>query len=176
LASLVFIFIFSWPIGLFCLAIVPTIYGLVKYFERDIIAQQRAVMIAHAHNESNYVDSLRGIHTIKVMNKEKLFVSAARMIFSAFQCAIWQLGKTRVRFNAVLEISTMLFLLVVTTWCAIEVLNGTLKIGELVAILQLTGLLMQTAVMVAMTNLQVQEARVLWTGCMNLLQQNRNIR
>jgi ATP-binding cassette subfamily B protein len=160
LASLILLFIFSWPIGLFCLAIVPTIYGVVKYFERDIIAQQRAVMIAHAQNESNYVDSLRGIHTIKVMNKEKLFVSAARMIFSVFQDAIWQLGKTRIRFNAVLEITTMLFLLAVTAWSAIEVLNGSLKIGGLVAILQLSGLLMQTAVNVALTNLQVQEARV----------------
>ncbi len=160
LASLIFIFIYSWPISLFCLAIVPTIYALVKYFERDIIAQQRAVMITHAHNESNYVDSLRGIHTIKVMNKEKLFVSAARMIFSAFQRSIWQLGKIRIRFNAALEITTMLFLLAVTAWSAIEVLNGALKIGELVAILQLSALLMQTAVMVAMTNLQVQEARV----------------
>lgn len=160
LASLAFLFIYSWPIGLFCLVMIPSVYGLVKYFEQDIIAQQRAVMVAHAHNESNYVDSLRGIHTIKVMNKEKLFVGAARVIFSAFQGSIWQLGKTRVRFNAVLEIITVLFLLAVTAWSAIEVLNGSLKTGEMVAILQLAGLLMQTTVLVAMTNLQVQEARV----------------
>ena len=160
LASLFFLFFYSFTIGLICLVTIAAIYGVVKYFEPGIVRQQRNIMMGHAHNESNYVDSIRGIHTIKVMNRENVFIRVTRSIFSAFQEAVWKLGKTRVRFNAALEIVTILFLLFITGLGAIKVLNGAFKTGELVAVLQLAGLLMQTTIVVAMTSLQVQEAKV----------------
>lgn len=158
--SLIFLFLYSWGIGLLCLVTILTIYGVVRYFEPEIIHQQRAVMIGQAHNESNYVDSIRGIHTIKVMNRQPVFIGMARIIFAAFQHAVRKLGKIKIRFNAALDIVTVLFLLAITGWSATKVLNGSLKPGEMIAILQLAGLLMQTTIVVAMTNLQVQEARV----------------
>jgi ATP-binding cassette subfamily B protein len=51
-------------------------------------------------------------------------------------------------------------MLSVIGWASLKVLNGSLRIGGLIAILQLSGLLMQTVVAVALTNLQVQEAGV----------------
>ena len=160
LATLLLLFIYSWQIGVFCLLMLPVIYGVVKYFEKQIILEQRSVLLAHARNESNYVDTIRGIHTVKVMNKENLFAGIARDIFAAFQGAVWQLGKVRVRFSTVLEITAALFGLTIIAWGASGTLNGSLHIGQLIAILQLSGLLMQTAVQVALTNLQVQEAVV----------------
>lgn len=160
LATLLLLFIYSWHIGIFCLLMLPVIYGIVKCFEKQIILEQRSVMIAHARNESNYVDSIRGIHTIKVMNRESLFAGIARDIFAAFQGAVWQLGRVRVRFSTVLEITAALFGLTIIAWGALGTLNGSLHMGQMIAILQLSGLLMTTAVQVALTNLQVQEAVV----------------
>jgi ATP-binding cassette, subfamily C, bacteriocin exporter len=160
LATLIFLFIYYWPIAVFCLLMIPVIYGIVKYFEKDIILGQRSVMIAHALNESNYVDSIRGIHTIKVMNRQSMFAKIGREIFSAFQLAGWQLGRIRIRFSAVLEVITALFLLAVTGWAALAVWNGSIRTGQMIAILQMTGLLMQTSIIIALTNLQVQEAAV----------------
>jgi ATP-binding cassette subfamily B protein len=117
-------------------------------------------MIGQARNESNYVDSIRGIQTIKAMNREGLFAGIARDIFGAFQASVWQLGKIRVRFTTVLEITTALFGLTIIAWGAMDTLNGHLRIGQMIAILQLSGMLMQTAVLAALTNLQVQEAAV----------------
>ncbi|MES1160140.1 MAG: ABC transporter transmembrane domain-containing protein, partial [Bacteroidota bacterium] len=73
LATLTLLFIYSWHITVFCLLMIPLITAMVKYFNGGIIREQRAVMVAQAQNESNYVDSIRGIHTIKVMNREPLF-------------------------------------------------------------------------------------------------------
>ncbi|HSC37798.1 MAG TPA: ABC transporter transmembrane domain-containing protein, partial [Chitinophagaceae bacterium] len=159
-ASLFFLFLYSWTIGLLSLVTVAAVYGVVKYFEPGIVRQQRDVMKGYAQNESNYVDSIRGIHTIKVMNRENIFIHLARSIFSAFQGAIWKLGKTRARFNATLEVVTILFLLAITGLSAIKVLTGSLKTGELIAVLQIAGLLMQATMVVALTSLQVQEAKV----------------
>lgn len=160
LVSVLFIFLYSWPLGLFCLMILPAIYGVVNYFQKDILAQQRSVMSAHAMNESNYVDIIRGISTVKVMNRETLFLKGARNIFNGFQGSIFRLGSIRNRFNASMEVTAAFFLLIVIGWCSLEVLEEHMKAGEMIAILQMVGWLVQTSVIVALTNLQVQEARV----------------
>ncbi|MBN9386273.1 MAG: peptidase domain-containing ABC transporter [Chitinophagaceae bacterium] len=160
LVTLGFVFYYSWSIGLFCLMMIPVIYGIVKYFEGSIILGQRSVMLAHAQNESNYVDTIRGIHTVKVMNRESLFSGIAANFFLALQTSVMQLGKIRIRFNILLEISTALFLLTVIGWAAASTWHGSMRTGQMIAILQLAGMLMQTVILVALTNLQVQEAAV----------------
>lgn len=160
LVSLTFLFIYSWPIALGCLVMIPVVFGIVKYYEGDVIRGQKEVMITHARNESNYVDSIRGIHTIKAMNRQPLFASSAASFFQSFQDAILRLGKTRIRFGVFLEIVTSLFLLLVIGWASLKVIHGGLHTGGLIAIIQLAGLLMQTVIAVALTNLQVQEAGV----------------
>lgn len=71
-----------------------------------------------------------------------------------------QLGKIRIRFNVLLEISTALFLLTIIGWAAAATWHGSMHTGQMIAILQLAGMLMQTVILVALTNLQVQEAAV----------------
>ena len=160
LVSLTFLFLYSWPIALGCLVMIPVVFGIVKYYEGDVIRGQKDVMITHARNESNYVDSIRGIHTIKAMNRQPLFASTAASFFQSFQDAILRLGKTRIRFGVFLEIVTALFLLLIIGWASLKVIHGGLLTGGLIAIIQLAGLLMQTVISVALTNLQVQEAGV----------------
>lgn len=160
LVSLTFLFIYSWPIALGCLVMIPVVFGVVKHYEGDVIRGQKEVMITHARNESNYVDSIRGIHTIKAMNRQPLFASTAAGFFQSFQEAIVRLGKTRIRFGVFLEIVTSLFLLLIIGWASLKVIHGGLHTGGLIAIIQLAGLVMQTVISVALTNLQVQEAGV----------------
>jgi ATP-binding cassette subfamily B protein len=94
------------------------------------------------------------------MNRQPLFAATAASFFQAFQDAILRLGKTRIRFGVLLEIITALFLLLIIGWASLKVIHGGLHTGGLIAIIQLAGLLMQTVVSVALTNLQVQEAGV----------------
>jgi ATP-binding cassette, subfamily C, bacteriocin exporter len=160
LVTLGLLFLYSWPIALCCVVMIPVIFGIVKLFEKDIIRGQREVMITHARNESNYVDTIRGISIIKAMNRQPLFISTAAGFFHSFQDAIFRLGKTRIRFSVLLEILMALFMLSIIGWASLKVLNGSLRTGGLLAIIQLSGLLMQTIITVALTNLQVQEAGV----------------
>ena len=158
--TLTFLFIYCWPIALGCLCMIPVIFGVVAFFQGDIVQGQRDVMIAHARNESNYVDSIRGMHTVKVMNRQPFFAATAAAFFRGLQDAMQRLGRTRIRFGLVLEVVTSLYLLLIIGWASTMVLHGRLHIGGLIAILQLAGMLMQTVITVAMTNLQVQEAAV----------------
>lgn len=71
-----------------------------------------------------------------------------------------QLGKIRIRFTLLLEIVAAIFLLTIIGWAAIDTWSGSLRTGQLIAIIQLAGILMQTVILIALTNLQVQEAAV----------------
>ena len=160
LVTLGLLFIYSWPIASFCLLMAPVIVAVVKYFEGDVVRVHRSAMIAHARNESNYVDSIRGIHTIKVMNRESLFAGIAAQFFLSLQNSVMQLGKIRIRFNLLLEIVTVIFLVTVIGWAALDTWNGSLRTGQMIAILQLAVMLMQTVILIALANLRVQEAAV----------------
>lgn len=160
LITLGFLFVYSWPIALGCLCMIPVVLGVVRFFQGDIVQGQRDVMIAHARNESNYVDSIRGMSTIKAMNRQPFFNSMAAGYFRNLQDAVLKLGKTRIRFSLLLDVVTSLFLLGVIGWAALRVLQGSLHIGGLIAIVQLAGVLMSTVITVALTNVQVQEAAV----------------
>jgi ABC-type bacteriocin/lantibiotic exporter with double-glycine peptidase domain len=94
------------------------------------------------------------------MNRQPFFAATAAAFFRGLQDAMQRLGRTRIRFSLLLEVVTFLFLLLIIGWASTRVLHGSLHIGGLIAILQLAGMLMQTVITVAMTNLQVQDAAV----------------
>jgi ATP-binding cassette subfamily B protein len=160
LTSIVFIFVYNWIIGLACLVIIPAIFMIVRRFENSIIQGQKAVMATHAVNESNYVDSIKGIGTIKAMGKQPFFSNIAIGLFGIFQQKVFDLSRTKIRFNLWLDITAALFLMGIISWSAVLVFQKDMLTGQLVAILQMAGLLLQTTITVALTNVNFQEAKI----------------
>ncbi|HEY0611209.1 MAG TPA: peptidase domain-containing ABC transporter [Chitinophaga sp.] len=160
LTSIVFIFVYNWMIGLGCLVIIPAIFMIVRRFEDDIIQGQKAVMATHAVNESNYVDSIKGIGTIKAMGKQPFFSNIAVGLFGIFQQKVFDLARTKIRFTLWLDITAALFLIGIISWSSVLVFQKDMLTGQLVAILQMAGLLLQTTITVALTNVNFQEAKI----------------
>lgn len=65
LSSLGLIFIYSWQSGLIVIVSLPLYAILIYRFNKPIITSQKEVMQAYALNESNYINSMNGISTIK---------------------------------------------------------------------------------------------------------------
>lgn len=160
LASLGFIFAYSWKLGLAGLIIIPVIFLVVKKYEKEILEQQRNTMIGHAQYESNYVDTIKGIGTIKALNKEWLFEKTGIKIFSGFQDTLFRLGKTIMGFNLASEITAVIFLTGIILWSSLMVLHHSLTIGAMMAVLQMATIIMHSATSIALTNIQLQEAKV----------------
>jgi ABC-type bacteriocin/lantibiotic exporter with double-glycine peptidase domain len=155
-----FIFFYTWQIGLLCLLVIPFVFGIVKKFQHQIVSRQKNLMIAQAQNESNYIDTIKGIAIIKALNKETVFLTRFQHIFSFFQTSFFSLGKTRMQFFVWFDIGSVFFLTSVIFWSSLCVWNKTLQTGEMFAIVQMAGLLFQNTIAVALTNIQLQEARV----------------
>ncbi len=150
----------SFLLGSFVLLCVPVYFGLTWYYNEEILTGQRCVMAAHAANESNYVDTIQGIATIKIANKETFFSNLTRSVFGYFQDQIFRLGKVGIGFGLWANVIGVLFSVTVLVFSSILVLNSEIQIGALVAIFQMTSQLIPSANRLALTNIQIQEARV----------------
>ena len=160
IVSAVFVFIYSVPLGLLCMLSLPLIGILAWIYHRPIVKGQQGVMAAHAMNESNYVDAIQGMETIKTGNKENVFANLTKTIYGFFQDRIFGLGRIGIRFNIWAEFISVALSVAVLGYSAMLVLDDRLQIGQLVAVLQMSGMLIPAAMSLALTNLRLQEARV----------------
>jgi ATP-binding cassette, subfamily C, bacteriocin exporter len=151
---------YSMPIGIFMLCSVPVYFLLAFAFHKPIVEGQRAVMAMYGLNESNYVDTIQGIATIKTSGRENIFAEKTRIVYGLFQEQLYQLGTVGIRFNGAAELTGTLILVIVLAWSAVMALRGELLTGALVAIVQMASPLSGASLRLAVTNLRLQEARI----------------
>ncbi|MFM6993889.1 MAG: peptidase domain-containing ABC transporter [Sediminibacterium sp.] len=159
-ASAIFLFLYSWPIACLTLLSVPLMILTASNFHKAVLCGQREVMGAYAKNESNYVDTIQGIDVIKAGNKEPFFIGLTKGIYTFFQSKNFSLEKIANSFNLFTEgIASALIITIIAT-ASYLVLKKQMTIGEMVAILSISGGLIPSAARLALTNLQIQEAKV----------------
>lgn len=73
LVSFGFLFFYSWKLASVCIMISPVVFYIIFSFNKKIIEAQRNVMQSYSLNESNYIDSIKGIDVIKSFSKQNLF-------------------------------------------------------------------------------------------------------
>ena len=160
LVSAAFIFGYAWELGAIAMLSLP-MYGLLAYlYHEPIVEGQQNVMQAHSANESNYVDTIGGMQTIKSSNKQSWFAQTTLKIYAFFQEQIYDLGRLGVRFSFWAQTGGTLLQLGVLSMASYLVLSGRLELGVLVAVFQMTSMLIPAARRVALTNVELQEARV----------------
>jgi ABC-type bacteriocin/lantibiotic exporter with double-glycine peptidase domain len=160
LVSLTAIFAYAWPLGLVATAALP-LFGVLAWAYHDpVVEAQQAVMEAHAANESNYVNTIEGMATVKATNREAWFSEMTRTVYGHYQDQIYGLGRIGVRFNFWTETSGTVVQVGVLALASVLVFREALALGVLVAVFQMTGMLVPAARRVATTNVQLQEARV----------------
>lgn len=160
MTTVVMVFVYSLPIGLFLLGS-TTLYGFLAYrFHKPVVEGQQSVMVMHGVNESHYVDTIQGMSAIKAAGKEEAFLHKTRTIYGRFQEQVYHLGKTGIRFNRGAESIVTVILFVVLIWSSLLVLQGILLVGALVAIVQMAAQVNSSSLRLALLNIRLQEARI----------------
>lgn len=155
-----FLFYYDWQVGLVSVCWLP-IFSLIVYrYTKAIMLGQRRVMAAYALNESNYIDTLQGIGTIKATNQMDVFAARTRSIYELYQTARFDLGMLGNRFGTVSQIAGAFFIVLVIVYSSYRVLEGELSVGMVMAITQMIGTAMASAANIAFINMQLQEAQV----------------
>lgn len=160
LISLAFLFFYSWKLAVVCIVVSPLIFYLIFRFNKKIIEAQRNVMQSYSSNEANYIDSIRGIEAIKAFSKQDVFIKRNETIFGFFQTKIFELGKLNLAISLYSGLALVIFLLLILTFSSYQVLNNTIKIGELIAILGISSSLLSSITNLALVLIPIQEAKV----------------
>lgn len=160
IAATIAIFSYHWTIGLVAILWLPIFGFIVWYFHPKIVKGQKEVMKTYAFNESNYVDTIQGVSVIKITNKQGVFSKITKTIYGLFQQAIFRLAKVGLSYNLITEIIGTIFLTVLILWSSLLVLEETLSVGAIMAILQMISMIMTSGGRLALTNIQLQEAKV----------------
>jgi ATP-binding cassette subfamily B protein len=154
------IFSYNKTLGLITLLWIPLLTIVVIVFSPKIKKQQKEVMQSYARNESNYIDTIKGIETIKNNNKEVFFVKETNSIYKLFQKSIYDLSRLGLNYAAINELISNIFIISTLGYSVYLVLNNELTAGVIIAILQLVGMLMDSTSNLALVNIEIQEAKV----------------
>lgn len=160
IVSIIFIFNYSTWLGLLALINFPVLLLIVYFYHRPVLNANRIVMESYANNESHFVDTITGIGTIKANNRENFFSRITEQIYRLFQDHIFNLGVVGMRFTLATEITTTVVMVGVIALSSFMVLYDQLQLGEMMAVIQMNAMLLPSAGRLAMTNVQLQEARV----------------
>jgi ABC-type bacteriocin/lantibiotic exporter with double-glycine peptidase domain len=158
--SMVIVFTYSQIIGFIILSVLPIYLCILIWFNKPVVSKQREVMNGYAMAESNFVDTIQGVSEIKLMSKQFFFEKLNATIYSRFQQKIAELSLLNIKFSWVSEITSIICLLIVFGVSSWLVLSGKLRLGEIVALLTLTGNLMPAVNRLVIANIQIQEALV----------------
>ena len=158
--SIVLLWLYSWKIAFACIFSLPIYFYLIYRNHKKIILSQKAIMQAYALNESNYIATMQGIATIKNDNKQDVFEANNTTIYHSFQNKIFNLGLINIQISWQAGLAGVIFLIGILCYTTIAVLNKELKLGELMAIIGISGSLLPSIGNLALVFIPINEAKV----------------
>lgn len=117
-------------------------------------------MQGYALNESNYIASMQGVATIKNNNRQTIFEKANTAIFGNFQEKIFNSGKINIQLSWQAGLSSVVFLIGILIYTSIAVFKKEMKLGELMAVLGISGSLLPSIANLALISIPINEAKI----------------
>jgi len=160
LVSFGFLFYYNKETALFGLAIIPLLILLLLIYLQPIKEKQKSVMHQHAINESNYIETINGIHTIKTHQKEEYFHSKTQQTYNRYQKSIYSFKTLALRFDLSNDTINTICLLVTIAFGSFLYMEQKIQLGELLASLTIVGILIQSVEKLVLANINIQGAKV----------------
>lgn len=158
--SLVFLFAYSWKTGIIALVSLPIYFYIIYRSNQRIIRTQKEVMQAYALSESYYISSMQGIATIKNNNRQSVFGKANELIFGNLQDKFLDLGKINIHLSWQSGLASVIFLIGILIYTSLAVFDKQLQLGELMAILGISGSLLPAVANLALVSIPINEAKI----------------
>lgn len=158
--STVFLFSYSWQLGIICLLSIPVYFFIIYRNNKKILLSQKEIMQSSAINESNFINTIQGIAAVKIDNKESVFEKLNQTIFSVYQEKIFNLGKINISLSWQSGLANVAFIIGILIYTSIQVFSKEIKIGELMAILGIVGSLLPSIANLALISIPINEAKI----------------
>ena len=160
LFSIGFLLFYSWKMALIASACIPFFILLVILYNRKIIESQRNVMVSNARVEGQLIDLIQGINDIKNTNKQSVFKQSIQVMYGVFQQFGYQLGLLSSQYGLIAQTISVTTSIVIIIFGVFAVLNKQLTLGELMAIISISNIIISSTANLSVVNIRLQEAGV----------------
>lgn len=131
--ALVLMFVYSWVLALVWLATVPFYIGLLRYSQKRLRPVFDTLEEAFGRYESRQIDAIKGIETVKALGAEPALRQLLVTQFNGLARRVFRADFTIMVYEGLVSGVTLLSLALFLWVGALQVLNGSLTIGGLVA-------------------------------------------
>lgn len=160
LITMVIVFVYSSVAGIISMVTIPLFFLMVYRWNKPVIKSQQDLMAGYAMNESNFINTLRGITEIKSMQWQSHYEKKNKSIFSIFQERAFSLGKIKIKLGMITNLAGTLYLMVLLIYTSLEVMGTRMTQGELMAIISLSSTLLPSVMNLALVSIPLSEAKV----------------
>ena len=160
LIALLFLFLYSSEVAIIVLTSFPILYLCSWLFNTKIKKFQHRMFIDYAHTESHYIDTISGIETIKVFNKEKSYFKKNVIKYKAFQNSILKLIKYDINQATFIEICSTVISASAIAYAVLLVFNRVIEVGDLIAIISLIMMIINAVKGTVQLNVEIFESKI----------------
>ena len=158
--ALIFLFYYSNDAALIVLASFPILYLCSWLFNTKIKKLQHKMFTDYAQTESYYIDTISGIETIKVFNKENAYFKKNAKKYKAFQNSILKLIKYDINQATFIEICSTVISTSAIVYAVLLVFNRAIEVGDLIAIISLIVMIINAVKDTVQLNVEIFESKI----------------
>lgn len=160
LISLIFLFLYSSEVAFIALASFPILYLCSWLFNTKIKKFQHKMFNDYAQTESHYIDTISGIETIKVFNKESSYFKNNVLKYKAYQNSILKLIKYDINQATFIEICSTVISASAISYAVLLVFNRAIEVGDLIAIISLIVMIINAVKDTVQLNVEIFESKI----------------
>jgi len=158
--ALIFLFYYSSEVAFIVLASFPILYLCSWLFNAKIKRFQHRMFIDYAQTESHYIDTISGIETIKVFNKESSYFKKNVLKYRVFQNSILKLIKYDINQATFIEICSTIISASAIAYAVLLVFNRAIEVGDLIAIISLIIMIINAVKDTVQLNVEIFESKI----------------
>lgn len=158
--ALIFLFYYSSEVAFIVLVSIPILYLCSWLFNKKIKKLQYRMFIDYAQTESHYINTISGIETIKVFNKESSYFKKNISRYKAFQNSILKLIKYDINQATFIEICSTIISASAIAYTVLLVFNRAIEVGDLIAIISLIAMIINSVKDTVQLNVEIFESKI----------------
>ncbi|WBX76111.1 peptidase domain-containing ABC transporter [Tenacibaculum ovolyticum] len=158
--SILVLFYYSTTIGLITVCAVPLYFLIIVKSNKKLLKYQKNVMINYSEMESNFINLIKGIGTIKLFSKTSFFNTLSQKVSQNYQDSEYKLSRSALGVTIKWGLLSTVLLLMIISVSGGYVITSQLKPGELVAIIGIMAYLLPSVSNIASIIVPYNESKV----------------
>lgn len=158
--ALIFLFYYSSEVAFIVFASFPILYLCSWLFNAKIKTFQHRMFNDYAQAESHYIDTISGIETIKVFNKESFYFIKNIKKYKFFQKSILKLVRYDINQATFVEVCSTIISASAIAYAVLLVFNRAIQVGDLIAIISLILMVISAVKGLVQLNFEIFESKI----------------